>query len=340
MSNFVLPTDRLLTEEEAEAYLKNPPPVVRPKAKNNGRRSEFIHGKDVPLPPGVKPEDFHAYMPMHSYIFAPSREMWPASSVNARLPSCAGDDGKEIKASAWLDRNQAVEQMTWAPGLPMLIKNRLVSDGGWIEREGVTCFNLYRPPTITPGDGKQAGPWLDHIRKVYPDTADHIVKWLAQRVQCPQEKVNHALVTGGAPGIGKDTLFEPIKHAVGQWNFTEVSPSQMLGRFNSFAKSTILRISEARDLGDVNRYQFYDHLKVYAAAPPDVLRVDQKHLQEHSVFNCCGIVITTNYKTDGIYLPDNDRRHFVAWSDLTQKDFEEGYWNRLWNWYHTTSIAD
>jgi hypothetical protein len=33
----------------------------------------------------------------------------------------------------------------------MLIANRLISEGGWIERTGVTCFNLYRPPTIKPG---------------------------------------------------------------------------------------------------------------------------------------------------------------------------------------------
>ena len=30
-------------------------------------------------------EDFRAYMPMHEYIFVPSRELWPASSVNARV---------------------------------------------------------------------------------------------------------------------------------------------------------------------------------------------------------------------------------------------------------------
>jgi hypothetical protein len=34
----------------------------------------------------VSLDDFHAYMPMHSYIFAPSRELWPASSVNALIP--------------------------------------------------------------------------------------------------------------------------------------------------------------------------------------------------------------------------------------------------------------
>ena len=29
--------------------------------------------------------DFYAYMPIHNYIFAPSREPWPGSSVDARL---------------------------------------------------------------------------------------------------------------------------------------------------------------------------------------------------------------------------------------------------------------
>jgi hypothetical protein len=39
----------------------------------------------------VMVDDFYAYMPMHSYLFVPSREMWPASSVNARLQSPDGE---------------------------------------------------------------------------------------------------------------------------------------------------------------------------------------------------------------------------------------------------------
>jgi hypothetical protein len=51
------------------------------------------------------------------------------------------------------------------------------------------------------------------------------------------------------------------------------------------------------------------------------------------VANVCGIVITTNHKTDGIYLPADDRRHYVAWSDLTKEDFTDAYWRKLWGWY-------
>jgi hypothetical protein len=88
---------------------------------------------------GVALSDFQAFMPMHTYIYTPSREMWPASSVNARLPPISLPSGKNISPGLWLDRHRPVEQMTWAPGLPMLICNRLISEGGWIERNGVTC---------------------------------------------------------------------------------------------------------------------------------------------------------------------------------------------------------
>jgi hypothetical protein len=159
------------------------------------------------------------------------------------------------------------------------------------------------------------------------------VTWFAHRVQRPGQKVNHALVLGGAQGIGKDTILEPLKLGVGAWNCHEISPAQMLGRFNGWAKSVIVRVSEARDLGDTDRFAFYDHSKAYIAAPPDVIRVDEKNLREHYVVNVMGVIITTNHKTDGIYLPDDDRRHFVAWSDCQKETFAEDYWRRLWAWY-------
>ena len=293
---------------------------------------------------GVTIEDFRAYMPGHSYIFMPCRDIWPAASVNSRLGliPAIGADGKPkrkkgrdvmIRANEWLDQNRAVEQMTWVPGMPMLIENRLVVDGGWIEREGVTCFNLYRPPRIKPGNAAKAKPWIDHGRRVFGADADQIVRWLAQRVQSPEIKINHALVLGGAPGIGKDTLLEPVKLAVGPWNFREVSPTQLLGRFNNFVRSVIMRVNEARDLGEVNRFAFYYHTKALTAAPPDVLRVDEKGLREYYVFNCVGLIYTTNHKTDGLYLPADDRRHYVAWSDCQKEHFPDGYWNRIWGWY-------
>lgn len=128
-------------------------------------------------------------------------------------------------------------------------------------------------------------------------------------------------------------MCEPLKRAVGEWNFQEVGPKSILGDFNGYVKSVVLRISEARDLGPTDRFSFYEHMKVYTASPPDTIRCNEKNLREHYVFNVMGVVITTNHKSDGIYLPQDDRRHYVAMSNLTKSDFSEGYWRKLWRWY-------
>jgi hypothetical protein len=61
--------------------------------------------------------------------------------------------------------------------------------------------------------------------------------------------------------------------------------------------------------------------------------VDEKNLREHYVININGTVITTNHRTDGIYLPADDRRHYVAWSELAKEDFPKGYFDKIWKWY-------
>jgi hypothetical protein len=45
------------------------------------------------------------------------------------------------------------------------------------------------------------------------------------------------------------------------------------------------------------------------------------------------VLITTNYKSGGLYLAPDDRRHFVAWTDRVKDDFSDDYWARLWGWY-------
>ena len=42
-------------------------------------------------------------------------------------------------------------------------------------------------------------------------------------------------------------------------------------------------------------------------------------------------VITTNHRTDALYLPSDDRRHFVLWSEATAENAE--YFKALWRWY-------
>ena len=56
--------------------------VSKPRRKQSTGNSACVEHASQ----GVSLDDFHAYMPMHSYIYAPTRDMWPAASVNARIP--------------------------------------------------------------------------------------------------------------------------------------------------------------------------------------------------------------------------------------------------------------
>jgi hypothetical protein len=346
-------------EDAARAYRDSARPYrPKPEISSNGYDGSLEAPPDLEVPPDTGTalgeltlDNFYSYLPAAKYIYRPTRELWPCKSVNAKVdpvpmidkhgdPVC-DDKGNQkcVSASKWIDGNRSVEQMTWSPGHPELITDRYLADGGWIEHEGAATYNLYRPPTLIRGDKDKAGPWIDHIRRVYPDDAEHIIMWQAHRVQHPEVKINHALVLGGAQGIGKDTILTPLKHAVGPWNFSEVSPQQILGRFTGFIKSVVLRVSEARDLGDADRFKFYDRMKSFAAEPPEGLSVDEKNLREHWVLNCTSVIVTTNYKLDGIYLPTDDRRHYVAWSDLTKDEFAPDYWNKLHRWYADGGIG-
>jgi hypothetical protein len=164
---------------------------------------------------GVHIDDFYSLMTQAgTYIFVPGRTTWPRDRIDSRLPPVPVlEHGRPVlngkgkpktePASHYLDRERPVEAMSWHPGEPLLIKDRLPLSGGWIRRKGVSTFNLYLPAPPITGDPSKADIWVEHIRTIYPDEAEHSLDWLAHRVQRPGEKINHALVWGGPQGIGK-----------------------------------------------------------------------------------------------------------------------------------------
>jgi hypothetical protein len=285
-------------------------------------------------------EDFYAVPGSSQYLYMPTRELWPSISVDTILPRIQTPqkrNGKfvKIKPSVWLKQFRRVEQVTWAPGLPEIVEDRLIADGGWRTHPGAHGLNLYLPPTLTLGDAARAGPWIEHLKTLFPEDAEDITNWLAQRVQSPGTKINHALIMGGGQGIGKDFLLQGLKLAVGPWNFHEISPTDLMGAYNPYAKAVILRMNEAHDLGDsgrADRYAMYERVKVYAAAPPDVLPTVDKYIRRFYVPNILGLIVTTNHKTDGVYLPSDDRRHLVVWSERAKEEFTTEFWNQCWHW--------
>jgi hypothetical protein len=337
----------------ADAGAELPPPPTPEEMAAQANFAEDMGAGRIPGPSGDEEEgftqlnldDFLAYLPLNQYIYLPTRALWPTTTLNTTLaPVEVGTtqvkdpvSGQikevplKIRASTWLNKNRGVACMTWAPGYEMVIHGMTIQRDGWVNNPGKTTFNEYREPTIerVPGD---PSPWVNHIRLLCGEHAQHVLYYFAHRVQKPAEKINHALVFGGSQGIGKDTAFEPLKAAVGPWNFKEASPVTMMGQFDPYKKCVVLRVNEARDLGDMTRHEFYERIKNLSAAPPDVLPVNEKYLGETYIPNVCGVLVTTNHQ-DAIALPADDRRCFVMWSTLTKEDFTEKYWIDLYAWY-------
>ena len=219
----------------------------------------------------------------------------------------------------------------------------MVVDAGYIDKPGATTLNYYRPsPEVELGNAAQAGRWVEHW--IYPDNADHIIAWLACRVQRPGEKINHALVLGGASKIGKDTLLQAVVRIVGEWNFKNITLNHLVAKNNNFFKALIVRLSEARDVseqgrqGTVDLYRLNDHLKDILATPPDTLRINEKYINEYYIINRIGMIVTTNYR-DALNLPAEDRRHYVAFSERRGEEFPKEFWQEFWAWYGAGGFA-
>ena len=298
-------------------------------------------------------EDLCSFAPSRACIYLPCKSPWPNASVDERLPRMPLLDGNgnqvrnakgkviTIPASEWLAKNRSVESMTWTPGEPEFIRDRIAVDSGWLDKPGATTLNTYRPPTVKLGDAKQAERGVKHWGAIYPDDADHIISWLAWRVQRPEVKINHALVLGGAPKIGKDTLLEAVVRTVGTWNVKNIKLNHLVSKNNEFFKSLIVRLNEVRDVSDqgaVDLYRLNDHMKDMLATPPDTLRINEKYINEYYILNLTVMVITTNYR-DALKLPFDDRRHYVAFSERRGEEFPKEYWNEFWSWYETGGFA-
>jgi hypothetical protein len=85
---------------------------------------------------GLSAGHFWSFGPMNQFFFVPSRALWPASSVDARLrpfPVLDADGNPKLNkkdeqvymsASTWLSQHRSVETMTWAPGQPSIIPDK------------------------------------------------------------------------------------------------------------------------------------------------------------------------------------------------------------------------
>lgn len=292
-------------------------------------------GGEVPI------DHFVYFAPGNSFIYRPTGTYWIGTAVDAAC-SKVNIDGKLKPPSEWLKAKQLCTSITSDPKIEEDYKKGFdCRDGEILTVPGAALYNTYRKPTIELGDAKLAGPFLEHVKLVFPNDGDaeQFLNFMAHRVQRPWEKPRFALLLAGEQGVGKDTAVEFCCPAIGAWNVANIEPMALESQFNEFSSSTLVRISEAANLHEMTKWAFNERMKVLIAGSPDNVTINPKYGHKYSVRMYCGVIITTNHLTTGIYIPAGDRRYDVIQSatfdkmGLTTQELKFDYFSGLWDWF-------
>ena len=245
-----------------------------------------------------------------------------------------GGKATSSKLSAWLVfketrlHRKSYKNLTCRLGGPLEVIENLP------DLEG-KCLNIWREPkrahrlpdTVTDGDIDQ---FLRLAAHVIPSEFErnHVFDFMAFTAQFPGQKINHALVLGSrSEGIGKDTLFEPLRAAIGRRYVREIGPQQLTASFNKWTVGCKLLF--VQEMHNFERRATMNLLKPLVAAPPDALSVNLKGVQEFFVPNLLSTVFFTN-ESDALAIQNDDRRYFISWN--SGSPMPEAFYKEIWAW--------
>jgi hypothetical protein len=209
---------------------------------------------------------------------------------------------------------------TYVPGAPRLL-----------EEDGRRLLNRWSPGLSSfdrdVGD-QEIRPWLDHLEYVVPAAEERaiLLNWLAHLVQRRRPKVNYAILLGGKQGVGKSLLFDPIVRVLGRQNVRTTSEIEIKDRYTSWVtERELVMMEEIRGLSD----EVMNRLKMYIAAPPYMVPVNEKNVKHYEVPNVARFAAFTNSEY-ALQLSDDDRRWCILWSHAEPR--EPGYYTKLARW--------
>jgi hypothetical protein len=256
------------------------------------------------------------------------------STFNAlfrHIPCRSIHNGSKIEASTCFDENRTAEGahalvgITYAAGEPKIV-----------EREGFTYGNRWRDarPAGIPGDVTR---WLAHVTRMIPNDfeREHVLNALAFKVQNPNHKINHAVLIGGHPGSGKDTMMAPFFWAIGgktKQNCSLVKNEDLNSQWGYALECEVMEIAELRQSEARDRRALENALKPIIAAPPELLPINRKGLHPYMALNRVFVVAFSNERA-AISIPSNDRRWFCVWSEAGLLPEADAL--ALWQWYHS-----
>jgi hypothetical protein len=265
------------------------------------------------------PDNYCWIADQERFMYAPSRGLWTRGTVIKQV-------GNEVATA--IERERVCSNVTWIPGAPEFIKDKVVVDGELEDYPGNNLFNMFRParPISKNADPDKAAFWLDLGRHLFnEEDLARLLDCLAFKVQNPGLKINRGFIIGSREqGIGKDAFIVAVRRAIGSANWGIKGATGVIRAIEKdftagFLQKTVLQISEVHELGE-KRFSAYDSQKDWKAAPPNYLNVADKNVKEHPIQNAVLVIQTTNHLTDGPYIPPEDRREDVIWSKALKTD--------------------
>ena len=260
-----------------------------------------------------------------------SRQSFNAIYRHIACYSIHGAKKPKIEAATCFDENRQakgariLKGVTYAAGESILCA-----------RDGLVYGNRWRDarPQAVPGNVQ---PWISHLEHMIPDQREreHVLNVMAFKVQHPNRKINHAVLHGGNPGSGKDTLWAPFFWAVGGDSLKNVSlvrNEEITSQWGYALETEVLVINELRQSEAKDRRALENTLKPLIAAPPEFLSVNRKGLAPYDLVNRLQVVAFSNERV-AINLPSDDRRWFVIWSDAPRMTDADGA--VMWAWLNS-----
>jgi len=250
------------------------------------------------------------------------RAVLSALQFSARLPQIGPPMSQTKRAAAVFladERRIALAGLTYHPG-----------GDSEVEEPGLgRCFNTWRPSGLVPVAG-DVGWWLRHVEALFPvrEERETLLDWMAAVAQRQAEKPNFAPVVGGAPGIGKDLMLQPLVRLLGQHNVAVIGMADLVAPQNDFcASARLVIVNEAHSF---ERVSMAEKLKPHISAPPDVIWINTKNVPQYALRNRHAMVFFTN-RRDAVAIEAGDRRYFVLWSELKRGWQPEGYFIGMWS---------
>jgi hypothetical protein len=254
------------------------------------------------------------------------------STFNAlfrHIPCRSIHNGSKIEASTCFDENRQLEGAHALVGITYAAGEEVI-----VEREGHTYGNRWRDarPAGVPGDVTR---WLSHVTRMIPNDfeREHFLNALAFKVQHPNRKINHAILIGGHPGSGKDTMMAPFFWAIGgksKQNCSLVKNEDLSSQWGYALECEVMEIAELRQSEARDRRALENALKPIIAAPPELLQVNRKGLHPYMALNRVFVVAFSNERA-AISIPSDDRRWFCLWAEAGRLPEADAL--ALWRWY-------